>query len=159
MGKYIGFIICLIFGFGLLTLSLIQDTITCNRDTAQCTFISKIRYVNIELNRELFSVYDLDNAYCQKQVQPSRRGKQSYYTLKADINNKPYTITTYKKLSQCRAGASEIKKYIKNSTQNNLYINSGMGFINTFGIMFAFLIIFIGIIILCEKPEISDESD
>lgn len=152
MGKYIGFTICLIISIGLLALSLIQDSFTCSRQNGLCNFTSKIKYINIVLNREDFSVNDLNNVYCKREVQPSKRGKQSYYILKLDTNKKTYNVTTYRKLSQCRAGAKQINDYIKDTNENFLLINSGTGYVNILGIMFSLIILFTGIIILREQP-------
>ena len=153
MGKYIGFIICLLISICLLTLSLIQDTFSCSRQDSLCHFKSKIKYINIELNNEDFSVSDLNNVYCKREVQPSKRGKQSYYILKLDTNKKTYNITTYKKFSQCSSDTKQIKDYIKDKSENFLLINSGTGYTNLFGIMFAIIIFITGIIILREPPS------
>jgi len=160
MKKYIGFFICIILSFGLAILSLTAETISCSRQTDLCIFESKIKYLNIELNRERFPVKDLTGAVCQKQMQPSKRGKQAYYLLRIETKGRTYNISSYKKLADCKNYAKSIKTYIKDENINVLNANTGSGFLNTFGMIFAFIIFITGVIILrTDSEENKDEEE
>ncbi len=155
MKKVIGFLICIILSLGILALSLITETISCDQNSNLCVFQSKIRYLNIELNKEIFPVQNLNSTRCIREYQPSRRGKKSYYILKTDLNDRTYNIMSYSKLKTCRQDVSYIKTSLKSG--NGLYLNTPPGFLNILGIIFSIVTAIIGIIIIKETPPQEDE--
>lgn len=159
MKKYFGFLICLILSLILLGLSLVTDTISCDKKNGACKFTSKIRYLNTKLNEEEFSIENLANTYCEKQIQPSKKGPKSYYILKVDINGRAYNISSYKKFKDCRQSRKAINDQMKDSTTDTVNVDSKMGFINTFGIMFAVITFLVGLIILKEPPAEDEDLE
>lgn len=162
MKKFLGFIICILISIGILYLSLIADTINCAKSTGKCVFQSKIRFTNIELNKENFSIEDLQNVRCTREYQPSRRGKKSYYILQLDFNDRTYNIASYGKLKACRYDTQNIRKYL-HSNEDKLSLNSPAGFLNTLGIIFSIIFLIVGIIILKDQPtqekDFEDEDE
>ncbi len=159
MKKFIGFIICTVISLGLLILSLISDNISCSYESGLCKYTSSIRYLNIELDNETFPVTNLTKTDCEKRIQPSKKGKQTYYILKINTNTRPLNISSYKKYTECKNDANEIKNYALKHPNNNLNLDSGIGFLNTFGIMFAVIIFIVGIIILKDNGENEIETE
>lgn len=162
MKKFILFIICLLLSAGVLALSLISNSIVCAKSQNKCIFITKIQYLNIELNREEFSPESLKNINCEKKVQPSKKGKKNYYLLKLNINERPYNISTFAKYKECKTAANEIKKDIKDNGTDSFVFGTSSGVTNVLGTIFAFIIFIVGIIILRtdeEPQEPLDEDD
>ena len=155
MKKIIGFLICISLSIGLLALALTTDILQCSGSNNSCTFVSKIKYANINLNKVDFNIEDLNKAYCQKEIQPSKRGTRSYYILKIDINGQQYNISSYNKYKPCRYDEKQINHYIKNS-QQDFKLESSNGFLNVMGIMFAIIFAVVGILILKKEPPKSD---
>jgi len=157
MKKYILFLLCLIVSVGLLVLSLSKNSISCVKSENSCVFISKIQYLNIELNREKFPLESINNVSCEQQTQPSRRGKKHYYTLTLDVNNRPYYIDSFAKYKDCKYTAKSIKQDYKDKSIDKISFNPAFGLTNFTGFIFAFIFLLIGIIIL-KSEDIQDDT-
>ncbi|MBR6098785.1 hypothetical protein IKP85_03485 [bacterium] len=159
MGKFVGFIICLVVAIGIGVLSLIQNSLICS--DAKCSTQSKLAYINVVLNEDIFYKNDVQSLACATKVQPSRRGKNKYYVLELNkYDDAPYILGSYKKYEQCKADLKSIKDFF-NEKIPSIYYDSGIGFSNTMGFIFAFVMLFAGIIILKskDKPGIEDWED
>lgn len=97
---------------------------------------------------------------CEKIAQPSRSGKKYYYILKfSKTSNTDYNLGSYRNYQMCKSEMSSIKDFIKGKTSGIRY-NSGTGFSNGIGYIFAVLMFIIGIIVLTSKEEVvEDEFD
>lgn len=153
MKKILGFLICISFSLGILALSLVTDVLQCSETSNSCTLVSRIKFINANLNESKFSINELNKAYCQKEIQPSKKGARSYYILKIDTNERAYNISSYNKYKPCRYDEKQINHYIKKPKQD-FKLESSNGFLNVMGIMFSIIFAVVGILILKEKvPE------
>ncbi len=142
----------------MMLLSFISNSVTCSKNENNCIFNSQIKYLNVELNKDILPFDSINNIVCEKKVQPSKRGSKSYYQLA--INN--YNISTYQKYKECKTVEHSIKQDIKNPEINYIKFTSSSGFINFLGGLFAFIALFVGFIILKSKDEpenFSEDSD
>ena len=152
MGKFIGFVICIVIGLGIFALSLIADNLKCSGDI--CYMQSYISKLNINISEDRFSRGDIKSAGCLQKSQPSRRGKKSYYLLVLEKNNGvEYSLGSYKNYSMCKESLTPIDNYVKGKSDELLF-SSGAGFSNSMGIILSVLMFFIGFVILTSKPEV-----
>lgn len=158
MKKILGFLICIFLSLGILILSLVTDILQCSENSQSCTLVSKVKFINTTLNETNFSINELNKAYCQKEIQPSRKGSRSYYILKIDINEQPYNLSSYNKYKPCRYNEKQINHYIKNP-QQDFRLESSNGFLNVMGIMFSIIFAVVAILILKEKAPESEPFD
>lgn len=154
MGKYIGFIFCIVFGIFMMGLSLISDDLHCSRYDNLCALKSKILFVNYNISKDEFRVSDIDNAYCEKMYQPSRRGKKAYFVLKMmrkDTNN-AYILGSFQKLPMCKNELNPLENFINGKTDTFSY-SSGIGTTNALGLILSVLLFIVAIIIITNKEE------
>ncbi len=161
MGRVTGFVICVLIGLCIFTLSLIADSINCSGDV--CYMQSYISKLNINISEDRFLKEDIKNISCIEKSQPSRSGKKSYYVLILEKNNGvEYILGTYKKYPLCNGAVEPIKAFF-NGKSSELIFNSGAGFSNSMGIILSVMMFFIGLIILTSKSEVTiddyDEED
>ena len=157
MGKFLGFLICLIFGIFLLGLSFISDELTCSRELNTCNLKSKIKHTDYVISEQVFDVNTVNSAYCGKEFQPSRSGKKAYFVLKLQTTEREYNLGSYKKYKLCTADLAPINAFIKGKSPQLVFV-SGSGFTNFFGFILAILMFVVGIVILTSQSE-SDEVD
>lgn len=160
MQKFFGVLICLILGFFVLGLALVSESIECRRDAGVCKVKSTISYLNYTLSEEIGDISTLKNAYCQREYQPSRRGRRSYYVLKLELNGKTFNIATFNNYKLCRGQLIPVKDFINGKSDTITYA-PGIGFVNYIGFILAFIILFIPYLILTDKglPELEDEDE
>ena len=152
MGKFIGFVICIVIGLGILALSLIADNLKCSGDI--CYMQSYISKLNINISEDRFPRGDIKSVSCVQKSQPSRRGKKSYYLLVLEKNNDvEYVLGSYKNYPMCKEALTPINNFVKGKS-NEVLFSSGAGFSNSMGIILSVLMFFISFVILTSKPEV-----
>ena len=165
MGKYIGFILCLIGGIAILGLSLVSNGLYCSNSNGECSIQSKLLYVNYKIREDVFSVDDIDRVFCETMYYPSRKGKKAYFVLKlvgkkADTE---YLLGNFPKMPMCRQASVPIRDFLAGKRQHFEY-SSGIGAMNALGILLSGLMFVVAFIVLTSKEEIKtydweDEED
>lgn len=155
MGKYIGFTICLIVGMAVIALSVISENFYCSHPYNACLVQSKFGMFDIVLSEDRFSPSEIDKVFCDVQVQPSRSGgKKQFYVLKIALNSdKEYSLGSYKKYHNCKNLVNKINDFRKHKVSEYTH-GSGLGYSNTFGLIFGIIMFFIGYLILTSKEEV-----
>jgi len=152
MARIFGIVICIIAGLGLFCLSLINDSLSCDRISGMCNMQSKLAYVNYEINSDKFKVSDISSVTCEKMYQPARSGKKAYFVLKIKNLNNEYNLGSYRKLPECKARLNNIKDFKSGHTQTLEY-SSGFGITNCFGFILGILLFVIAYIILTTQEQ------
>ena len=154
MGKFIGFIICVIMGTAIIALSIINENVYCSRADNACLIQSKLGIFNTVLSEDKFLPSEIKQAYCETQLQPARSvGKKKFYVLKIELNNdKEYSLGSYRKYANCKSFMDKINDFNKQNFDEFSH-GSGLGYSNTFGIMLGIIVFLIGYLILTSKEE------
>ncbi len=154
MGKFVGFIICVIIGTAIIALSIINEKFYCSRIDNSCLIQSKLGIFNTILSEDKFLPSEIDKVYCDTQLQPARSGgKKKFYILKIELNsNKEYSLGSYQKYANCKLFMDKINDFNKHKI-NEFSHGSGLGYSNTFGIMLGIIVFLIGYLILTSKEE------
>ena len=158
MGKYIGFIICIIASIGIFSLSLVKDSFHCTESI--CEIKSSISLANIQLSKTQFRPDQISQVHCQAQYQPARSGKKRFYILELKTEDKNYNLGSFKNYKQCMYSAGPIKAFITGKGKNVIY-ESGIGVTNAIGLLMGILMLVIAIVIVTSPPakEEDDEWD
>ncbi len=154
MGKFVGFIICVIIGTAIIALSIINENFYCSRADNSCLIQSKLGIFNIILSEDKFLPSEINKAYCETQLQPARSGgKKKFFILKIELNtDKEYSLGSYRKYANCKSFMDKINDFKKQKI-DELSHGSGLGYSNTFGIMLGIIVFMIGYLILTSKEE------
>ncbi len=155
MGKYIGFIICILAGICLITLALVRESLYCTKHL--CRVQSRIAFVNLVINRTDFPPDEISHIQCKSQYQPSKTGKKRFYILELKTENLEYNLGSFKNYKQCTTASKPLKSYVAGRTDQLIY-ESGLGFTNALGLLMGILMFVIGIVILTTPAEETDDE-
>ena len=155
MGKYIGFIICLISGFILLALAMVHSGLYCSVNDGECAMLSKVSMLNYKISEDNFRIENIDKIYCDKLYYPSRKGKKAYYVLKISRNDNPieYNLGSFQKIPMCRQSVENIKKVVFANDNGELNYFSPFGAPNVIGILLSVLMFVVAFIVITSKEE------